>query len=313
MGIFLLVASNSSIAQAQQDPVMHLRPAGSPDVVIIDFSGRCGFLGVPLNCTPPVDNPTYLANAKNHTVKEVEDAFTTLGYTVQSFDASAFIDAHYSHMSHSVVPGYAEAEAYLEFVWRHWVQGYDNPTRIVILAHSHGVVWASLLIWNHPDIRFAYAIYLDGVCALWRADNMESHAYLQVYFNGQNRPLPWPLDTNNEDAPCDVQFPNPIGRRNLSDVVPWNVAYNIEVFSDGEIVPGVSADIHPNVRLDGSSSGIFSHVSPSQSHSQVGKAGKPAMDWVFTQILELGLPPLQPQVLAPPKGFSQNALAAAMP
>lgn len=299
--LLLMLVGCASIPAAKeagaQSPKNHLnlRPAGTPDIVIIDFSGRCSWITHP-SCLPPYGNSTYLARSPDFTRQNVASAFRSLGYTVQSFDASAFVDEHYSSVSKQYVPGYAEATAFLEKVEHEWIANYVNPTRVVVLAHSHGGVWASLLIWNHPNIRFAYAIYMDPICSLWWDDNMGNQPLVQDYYHAHGVAMPWPLQSAGK--PCDLQFPNLQGAWDITDVVPWNVAYGLEVHSS-ELPTNVISDRHAIVRPDGSNSDLFSYHAFLATHSEIARAGSPAMDWVTSTITSFGLPPLQPNSAGP--------------
>ena len=44
--------SEPSPTPEPQPPVTNLRPAGSPDVVVLAFSGRCASIPHPLDCIP---------------------------------------------------------------------------------------------------------------------------------------------------------------------------------------------------------------------------------------------------------------------
>lgn len=292
----LLVATLAACGQVQNpassNSSANLRPAGSPDVVIIDFSGRCDSI-LNANCTPPFGNNTYLKNSSHLTRQAVAQAFMALGYSVQSFDASAFVDTHYSAVTGLYEPGYADADTYLQHVEQDWIANFSNPTQVVLLAHSHGTDWASLLAWNHPEVHFAYFIYLDAICFLWPADNMINQPLVQDYYHQRGQNMPWPLEITG--TPCDLSFQGLSGTWDLKDVVPWNVDYGLEVRSEN-FLPNYTWDPTPNIRPDGSTTNLASFYSAYETHDDVSKAGSAAVNWVVQEIKLNGLP--GPQALS---------------
>ena len=69
-------------------------------------------------------------------------------------------------------PGYWEAQADLDRIYREWISNFKNPTRLVLVGHSNGTVWASLLALENPHVTFDYGVSLDGVCNHWEEDNL---------------------------------------------------------------------------------------------------------------------------------------------
>jgi len=201
------------------------QPATEPDLVLITFSGRSGSLGLG-PCTPgacpPRDNVSYLASPEGPgTAQALETALEDAGLSVESFHASSFVETHYSYLSEQEEPGYVDAEAFLVEAHRRYVARRSDPARILLLGHSHGAVWASLLAWSHPEIPITYLVSLDGVCTGWAGDHA---GYLKQYFEDAGD-YPEPLGTALE--PCAVE-----GQRYaVSDLVPTNVRYGLEVQS----------------------------------------------------------------------------------
>ena len=284
--------SEPSPTPEPQPPVTNLRPAGSPDVVVLAFSGRCASIPHPLDCIPPFDNYTYLdddfsGNTPVQTRQAVVAAFASLGYSAEYVDVSAFIGTHYSNMSDAYELGYAEAETYVERVQQEWVADFDNPTRIVLLAHSHGTVWASLLAWNHPDVTFDYFIYLDGICTQWPQDNLMNNPLIQTYYGGDSSLYPWPL--NKTDSVCQRLDVPGLPLQDINDVTPWNVAFTLEVRSNNSL-PNYTWDDDPNHRPDASTSNIATVESIGENHGDVTHRYGSAMTWVKESILLNGLP-----------------------
>lgn len=201
------------------------QPATEPDLVLVTFSGRSGSLGLG-PCTPgacpPRDNVSYLASPEGTgTARALETALEAAGLSVESFHASSFVEAHYSYLSEQEELGYVDAEAFLVESHRRYVAGRSDPARILLLGHSHGAVWASLLAWSHPEIPITYLVSLDGVCTGWAGDRA---GYLRQYFEDVGG-YPQPLGTALEPCAAEGQ------RYAVSDLVPPNVRYGLEVQS----------------------------------------------------------------------------------
>jgi pimeloyl-ACP methyl ester carboxylesterase len=201
----------------------------TPDVVLISFSGRTGFPALG-HCTPgycpPRDNTPYLSDPERRTIQSLESVFLAQGLEVVTFNASSFIAQHHSYLSGRDEPGYVEAEAFLLEMYHRFIRDSDQPARVVLVGHSHGAVWASLLAWNHPEVPVAYLISLDSVCTGWTADHA---AYIQQHYSSNSERYPWPL-REHPDL-CRVTFDGLPEPRAISDVVPGNVALSLEVQS----------------------------------------------------------------------------------
>src|SRR5690606_27966332 len=122
-------------------PMLRPRPAGSPDLVIIAFSGHCGLVCHTRNTW------SYLDSASEETggvavLDGIRRAYERLGLAVEVFSASSFVTAHYSTISNELEPGYLQAQAFLDGAMRHRILGRSDPTRVVLVGHSHGTVWA---------------------------------------------------------------------------------------------------------------------------------------------------------------------------
>ena len=277
-----------------------LRPLDAPDVVILGFAGRCG-IGF-LDCSAPTDNYSYLdRDAK--TLQTLEATFQSLGYTTEKFSFRAHLldDA-------SRGLGYQAAEYALEAIRDLWIRDYENPTRVVLVAHSHGNQFMSLLAMNHPEVTFDYAVYLDAVCFRWDADHVKSGRFGSVYGSQAN----WPKPLNTLGAACDtVKLPGISDYQDISDVVPENVTYALEVRSNG--ISGIPAmyDDEKNHRFDGSRRYIES-IYKNEGHMRVDDSDSAAIGWVTSTIANVGLPrygltsqATMPLEVAPaPEGFT---------
>lgn len=255
------------------------RPAEAPDVVIIGFAGRCGIF--PL-CSPPDENRSYLSDAPNpNTLQAIERALQQLGHTTMAFGfRSNLLDSPTRGL------GYASADALLELVRDEWIRDFKDPTRVVLVAHSHGNQFMSLLAWDHPEIEFAYGIYLDAVCAYWDGDH--ETAFNIVY--GAKSDYPAPL--NALGAACDSLLVPGVGYQDISDVVPWNIRWALEVRSAGVAWTGLVADDDPNHRPDGTSgvSAGMAGIYTDEGHNEVHRDGGIALQWVLDMLVHNGLP-----------------------
>ena len=280
-----------------------LRPADAPDVVILGFAGRCG---VGVGCSAPADNDAYL-NKDSATLQALGATFERLGYSagVASFRANLVDDVTYGF-------GYLSAETTLEAIRDTWIRDYQNPTRLVLVAHSHGNQFMSLLAMNHPEVTFDYAVYLDAICFQWDADHIKSGRFASVYGAQAN----WPRPLNVLGAACDtLVLPGIYDAQDISDVVPDNVMYALEVRSYGMLGLPAVYDDDENHRFDGSRKGIIGIYQDDESHMRVDDGDSRAMAWVTGSIAKLGLPalgltgqavkPLEP--LPAPAGFELDA------
>ncbi|NLG09776.1 MAG: hypothetical protein GX560_11075 [Deinococcales bacterium] len=291
-------------------PPEAVRPAGTPDLVIIAFSGHCGLV-----CNTR-DTWSYLDSASESTggvavLHGIEKAYEALGFeNIETFSASSFVTAHYSEISGEVEPGYLQAQAYLDEVKRELIDGYVNPTRVVLVGHSHGTVWASLLAMNNIDVTFDAFVSLDAICWMWWAKHRQF--IVETFVNGPWT-IPFPLDQGD---PCGtLAVPGQSRRANINDVVPANVIFGLEVRTSFRLVsfdPNVLADDDVNVRINGTDRNLWGVVAR-ESHSNLGRYYNQSIGWVASMIQALGVPdhgeyPMETFVLPPPpEGFEYQS------
>lgn len=258
------------------------RPDGTPDVIILGVSGHCH---IPCD---PADNWDYLT--PRGTLEAVAEALRAEGLTVQTEGFSSHLTTHRSKLSGREERGFLQLEelllrAHAEFVW-----GRLNPTRIVLVAHSHGVVWTHQLARLHPEITVDTMIDLDGFCDVWERDNA---AMVRQYMQGAgaNR---WRLDPSD---PCGSVRVGP-ARLDVKDVVFPNVRVNLEVQSQrlggrtsepgaGPFGANFPFDLVRNVRTDGSRAGIHTLYVRDENHSWVTVPGGPSMTWVTSKLRDV--------------------------
>ena len=266
------------------------RPAGSPDVLVLSVAGRC-----PAPCRPPGDNLDYLT--PRGTVQAVASVLEARGLSVQTYGVAAALT---THVPKTVVQaqigagktvsatqdGFVQLEEHLLAADRDWIRGRSNPTRIVLLAHSHGVVWTHALARAHPEVPIAVMIDLDGICDFWEMDNRRS---IQDYVRGQGH-TPWPFDLADSCGSVRVGHL----RYDLKDVVYPNVAVGLEVQSqrllsrqDGSFMANLPFDSLQNIRLDGSRTGLSTYRAPGETHSRVSYPASRAVTWMTAQLNDL--------------------------
>lgn len=268
-------------AQAALTP----RPAGSPDVAVFVVSGRCG-----AQCDDaPNDNWNYLE--PQGTVAALGKMFVSLGKSVKTYGYSAHLRAHHSNLSGKQEQGFLDMEAQLRYALTNWVQGRKNPTRLVLVGHSHGTNWTHNLARVYPNVTFDYLIDLDGICLAWEDDH---RPFIQAYYaeRGGN---PWPEDISRSCAQVDV---GGLTKYDHKDVALRNVRYNLEVQSQRAVDQITSTDgstnllfdTVDNVRPDGTRAGISTFLSYDEGHNEVQLPGSEAMTWLSGKVQELGLP-----------------------
>lgn len=290
------------------------RPEGSPDLVIMAFSGHCGLVCHTRNTW------SYLDSASEETggvavLDSIAGAYENLGLEVETFSASSFVTAHFSLISQELEPGYLQAQAYLDEVKRESITGFADPTRVVLVGHSHGTVWASLLALNNLDVTFDAFVALDAICWQWwgRHKGFISQAYLESPW-----PLPFPLDQGD---PCGSFEVPGAGRMNINDVVSANVIFGLEARTNSRLFsldPNFLADDVPNLRINGAGTNIWG-IEARETHSDLGRYYNTSIAWVTSMITALGLPdhehyPMSAFVLPPvPSEFQYQEGSAEQP
>lgn len=295
--------STALVAQPAYSGELTLRPEGSPDVLLLAVSGRC-----PLNCKAPDDNVDYLT--PRGTLQAVQDSLEAQGLSVVSYAVASHLSQHAVHSvvqaqigAGKTVPasqaGFLQLEDHLNAAYISWIHGRSNPTRIVLLAHSHGVVWTHALTRAHPEVPISAMIDLDGVCDFWRMDNRR---FIQDHIAtvGHN---PWGFNLANSCG--SVRVGNL--RYDIKDVVYPNVQADLEVQSvhllggSENVVANAPYDSLQNIRTDGSRQGIQTYHSENETHSAVSNPNGKALAWVKARLTELtatwkpAQPPVVPQ------------------
>lgn len=286
---------------AHTDPLNTAGPP--PDVVVLAMSGRCG-----PPCRAPRDNWDYLSS--RGTLDAVAGAIAAQGYTVQVAGyADNALESFQPLKVSTTQRGYAALAkdfARIKAAWlnsggpeplpadqlaqRPSVQGKltqskPHQPRIVLLGHSHGSVWLHYLAQTNPDVPFALQIDLDGICASWNLDHGVDLAAHPVEQKGQPKAI---------DA-CDLRR---IGNGQMrgKDIVWPNVAIDLEVQSkrlpsglsdSGGFYINYLFEVTPNMRPDGTTTGIERYISWREDHSAVTYPNSDAMKWVLRRTAEI--------------------------
>lgn len=235
--------------------VLPARPRDTPDVVVFAFSGRCGPI-----CHPE-DNR---ANWTTAHLMVLQDAIARAGLTIHiSFRNYR---AHvYDHPLHGA--GFLRALSDLDELQRTLATGYRNPTRFVLLGHSHGTQFAHLLAYERPEIDFIGSVLLDSVCLSWDTDHAESYVRAVRFGPGAR------IGSGPFSVGCKtVRVP---GRYlDHGDAVPANVRQSIEIWSGGSSWSaglGLVRDNTPNARSNGLSNGLRREVFPWENHEETAQ------------------------------------------
>ncbi len=275
LGVVVLAGCGGGGSTAPSAPSTNLRPAEAPDVVILSVSGRCSVLSL---CNPPEDNSAYLGEAGDAS-RAVENAFFDAGRSTERAD---FFSSMYSYDDDGDGDadrlGFVHLVATLEGVYDQWIRGFDNPTRIVIVAHSHGCVWAHIATSVAQHVPIDYLISLDANCLGWPSAYRPD---ITEYFNANGNRWWWDFRD-----PCDHWLiPGLDDAADTEDVVWPNVATNLEVRSNDGF--GVS-DWQINHRGDGSRTGVRTFDAPTDDHEEAHLPGYESMTWVLDMLHSFG-------------------------
>lgn len=210
---------------------------------------------------------------------QLEGALLGAGYTVET---SYFTDDH----GGGSPGGYAELVAKLQQVRDEWINGRSGPTRIVIVAHSHGCVRAHAAIRAVPDCPVRLLVDLDGSSAGWSLTHAADNAAMGGAPEGAyaiNATITCPA------FPAVTSAPPPF---DLEDVVFDSVQEAYEVRS-GDVLPNpanpfqfIEYDERWNARPDGSVTGLTCHFSGTP-HAEVAAPGVTLTlveAWILTRL-----------------------------
>ena len=252
------------------------RPADAPDFVVFGVSGHC------LGGCPSSYNPEYLLS--EGTLDVVMDALDGNGWTAQ---CQGYGDSLYTIVNEDdeiLVRGFLEMVRVMGTVRREWIEGFDNPTKVIVVAHSHGTVWAHSALFLEDQLPVEILVDLDGESLGWESDSWSLDtigddwtAEIDEYAAEWNPD--WWFDVAN---PADSwNIPGLSSLQDIEDVVPDSVLLNIEAASHTLVVQ----DGEPNHRLDGTTEGIFRNQFD-QGHGSIDNPGGAAMNFVADVVSE---------------------------
>ena len=161
--------------------IWRTRPRGTPDIHIFAFSGH--------NFDSSIYHEEYLCNNANYgdpvpnMILDIEADLNANNHNWM-IDYSCYGDendfvAAVDNDDNVDIYGFMDALDDWKFdIYPNYVEGYINPTRIVVLGHSHGTVWSHNFIFTTeasdyiPNMTVDFLIDLDGESLLWEEDTL---------------------------------------------------------------------------------------------------------------------------------------------
>ena len=308
-GVEALSPQNSearSIQTSDNTEHLTLRPEGTPDIYIFSFSGHKPRPGdnIEYLCYDG-DFATFLDGGVQHMSEELGDSLNGLHKNADwKIEKSCYADALYDVGDRRDSQGFMSALEEWNTVYENYVKGYQNPTRIVVIGHSHGTVWARNLLmmsWLSDDVAYMdvdYLIDLDGVALGWEEpfgavgdhhhDEVREEFISGEYHYNDSLPMgnwwdgwsPWNVFEQYEIASREGIEP-----LSIKDIVPPNAINNIEVIA--EIPVGVN-DQQINYRYDGSRENIETKVYFVHNHIDIRQWGKSPLYDIHDTLFEFG-------------------------
>lgn len=239
--------------------------AAAPDLVLFFVSGHSDLH--PLTDPLPAAYP-YLAR-EGTAGPNITSFLASQGYKVR---AQHYVDHLYDANGYG---GYLSLLHDLSSTERAWGR---FGTRLIVVAHSHGGVWAHAAIEGSPDIEITCLVDLDTSSFGW------GDAHPGVPFADPRNRYAEPQAAAVGDYPGTPLDISPYA--DLEDVVSQNVLYELEVRS-GAPALGIAEwfDERWNTRHGGDTDGLSRYLSPIPSHSGVAQPGA-ALEYVKHWLLE---------------------------
>ena len=259
------------------------RPEDSPDYVIMAASGHC------LTNCPSFPRENLVGQG---TSQRIADLLAGYGLTSVQFD---YADSFFNILSNGTVVLPFSAEAPVQFGFMQmltdfvevrdvWIRDYQDATRIIILGHSHGVVWTHTLVRLRPDVPVDFLIDLDGDSTGWEDEGdplVQGDGWapiIEQYTEANGVTWDFPIQ-NAVDAWQVAGIDEP---QDIEDIVPESVGWNLEVHGDSFAL----RDEDTNHRLDGSDLGIIVGDTR-EEHDTLDDRGSESMDWVIARMTEI--------------------------
>ena len=189
------------------------------------------------------------------------------GNELTPYDTSDFVSFGFLHLLED-----------LRFIQNEWVEGVEEPTRVVLVGHSHGVVWNHIAAHMVPDLPIDVMVDYDGTSEAWDGigpTGLTADGWDQVILDySAATGAVWPFEVWLARDAWEVDgAASPV---DIEDLVPPNVAVNLEIHSDGLLL----FDEDANVRSDGSIDGIELFES-FEGHDEVADPTSDATEWVL--------------------------------
>ncbi|MFB9992027.1 hypothetical protein ACFFLM_08650 [Deinococcus oregonensis] len=217
------------------------------------------------------NNYNYLGPRK--TLSMIAEAFVKKGYTVQPFGYAASLEDRTNTSSGKLEthPGFISLTNDVAQIYNTSIRGVSNPSKLVFVAHSHGVVWAHLFSMLYPQVPIEIEFDFDGVCADWQTDNQGDFERLSIG------------NITDFEAVCRTRAALLGGSStDMHNITPPNVKYNVELQSS-DLVLRDSVD---NKRPDGSTTGIYSE-NFWDLHSGITQPGSDGLDYAVRSAASL--------------------------
>lgn len=221
--------------------------------------------------------PNYLAAL---TGPQLEGALVAAGYTVET---SYFTD----DLGGGSPGGYGELVAKLEAIRDDWITNRTDPTRIVLIGHSHGCVRSHAAVRAVPDCPIRLLVDLDASSAGW---SLLAHGSENTAMGGAPEgAYAIPATITCAAYPAVLSAPPPF---DLEDVVFPTVEEAFEVRSGDVLLnPANPLQLIPyderwNVRPDGSTTGLTCYFSGTP-HGEVAAPGvtlTQVQNWILARL-----------------------------
>ena len=263
-----------------------LRPASSPDYYILGISGKCLRDALGRYCFNLLPSRTSAArltaqNTRNNwnylqprgTLDAVATAVRKRGWSVavKGYAASLQDRVNTSSGTTETHPGFLSLYQDVQTIFWRDIYGVRNPSRLILVAHSHGTVYSHLLTWMEPNLPVEIQVDLDGVCAYWQTDNQGDFRDANFLPGLDFEAVCRTRDSAQGGSPGDLQ-----------NVTFANVRSNLDVHSNDPLL----LDLTPNRRPNGSAQDIWS-ADFQEDHSGVTNVGSQAMAWVTQSVFNL--------------------------
>lgn len=189
-----------------------------------------------------IPSKSYL---QDHIGAEIVTSLKSAGYLVEP---------NYYADHHDAVDGYG---GFIQLLSDIKAVRKDSNTKIVVIAHSHGGVWAHAAVMQASQVEVDLLVDLDTSSALWKS-------LLH--------------DTSLIGGDPVSKYP---GAHDTEDVVPSNVKYALEVRSGARLALFLEEyDEQWNTRLDGTKTNLEQYFS-SSTHDEVRQAGGTTSKYVI--------------------------------